>query len=295
MGENQGNGQQDDYRPGTPPPVMGRSHMDVQTEIYLEVLTDKPESHPFSTQTEAFLDRPPSPLFVPSKNGADKGTQILDSELFDFDLEVTPILDVLVGKTLEVSMLELLEEQELASIRKQQEKFNLMRNAELAELQRLEYEAKRKFAEKQRRKKQEREYLDNTNSLQAKVSAQAFAKTYLSDLRAQVFDDLLDSGKFFDPVERDITNAFLPWLFTSVEKRITNVKVAYESANSLINGSLELALKVRKEAELKEKEELRLAEEGRLAAEAEAAAIAEAAAAEAAALAAAEEGGDAAE
>ena len=35
MGENQGNGQQDDYRPGTPPPVMGRSHMDVQTEVSL--------------------------------------------------------------------------------------------------------------------------------------------------------------------------------------------------------------------------------------------------------------------
>ena len=101
-------------------------------------------------------------------------TQIGAGDLFDFDLEVGPILDVLVGKTLEVAMLELMEEEELSAIRSQQEKFEMMRAAELAEVQRLEYEAKRKFAEKQRRKKQEREFREAQDDLQEKVAAQAF-------------------------------------------------------------------------------------------------------------------------
>ena len=50
--------------------------MDVQTENFLEELTDRPVESNVETQTEAFLDRPPSPLFVPAKNGVDVETQI---------------------------------------------------------------------------------------------------------------------------------------------------------------------------------------------------------------------------
>lgn len=41
-------------------------------------------------------------------------------QLFDFDLEVKPILEVLIGKTVEQSLLEVMEEEELASLRAQQ-------------------------------------------------------------------------------------------------------------------------------------------------------------------------------
>jgi radial spoke head protein 3 len=44
-------------------------------------------------------------------------TQIESGELFDFDLEVQPILDVIVGKTLEQALMEVCEEEELAAIR----------------------------------------------------------------------------------------------------------------------------------------------------------------------------------
>ena len=63
-------------------------HMDAQTEEFLEELTDKPVEVSIDTQTEAFMDRPPSPLFVPAKSGVDVDTQVLVGELFDFDLEV---------------------------------------------------------------------------------------------------------------------------------------------------------------------------------------------------------------
>ncbi len=44
----------------------------------------------------------------------------LFSQLFDFNLEVKPILEVLVGKTVEQALLEVMEEEELASLRAQQ-------------------------------------------------------------------------------------------------------------------------------------------------------------------------------
>ena len=44
--------------------------------------------------------------------GVDVATQIEDKELFDFKLEVEPVLSVLVGKTIEQARIELCEEDE---------------------------------------------------------------------------------------------------------------------------------------------------------------------------------------
>jgi hypothetical protein len=48
-----------------------------------------------------FTDKPPSPSYIPKKTGIDAATQVEDYELFNFDKEVAPILDVIVSKTLE--------------------------------------------------------------------------------------------------------------------------------------------------------------------------------------------------
>ena len=69
-------------------------------------------------------------------------------QLFDFDVEVKPILEVLVGKTVEQSLLEVMEEEELANLRQQQRAFEELRNAELAEQQRLEEQDRRLREEK---------------------------------------------------------------------------------------------------------------------------------------------------
>ena len=62
--------------PRTPEPVDGRKHIDIQTDAYLEELTDTVPEVDNNTQTDAFLDRPPTPLFVPQKSGLDATTQI---------------------------------------------------------------------------------------------------------------------------------------------------------------------------------------------------------------------------
>ena len=60
----------------------------LQTDSYLEQLTDSVAEAEMSTQTDPFKDRPSTPLFVPAKAGLDVTTQIEAGDLFDFDFEV---------------------------------------------------------------------------------------------------------------------------------------------------------------------------------------------------------------
>lgn len=207
-------------RTKSPEPVEGRKHIDVQTELYLEELSDRVEEADVDCQTDAFLDRPPSPLFIPAKTGKDTATQILDGDLFDFDVEVKPILEVLVGKTVEQSLLEVMEEEELANLRSQQRAFQELRNAELVEQQRLEEQERRHREEKERRMKQQKEILRKERETADKIAARAFAQSYLADLVPSVFGTLSDNGYFFDPVERDVEEGFLPWLMDRVEDQL---------------------------------------------------------------------------
>jgi len=270
--------------PRTPPPVDGRVHMDVQTETFLEELTDRPIEVDADTQTEAFLDRPPSPLFVPAKSGVDKGTQIDTDQVFNFDAEVKPILEVLVGKTLQVSMLEVMEEEELAAIRKRQDEFEQMRNAELMEVQRLEAEATRRFAEKQRRIKQEKERTRLQQELKEKVAARSFAKSYLSELHSNVFDALEETGHFYDPVRKEVSDDFLPWLMDSVVTEVDSVQTAHALADDLLTVALQKAIELQAaETAIYEAEQARVAAEKKRLEEEEAERVAlEAAALEAA-------------
>lgn len=61
-----------------------------------------------------------------------------DGELFDFDSEVEPILEVLCSKVIERSRMETLEEEELRVAKEQQREFEQLRNSELVEAQQLE-------------------------------------------------------------------------------------------------------------------------------------------------------------
>ena len=65
--------------------MEGRKHIPVQTELYLEELSDRVEEVDVDVQTDAFLDRPPSPLFIPAKTGVDVATQILEGEVCPFN------------------------------------------------------------------------------------------------------------------------------------------------------------------------------------------------------------------
>lgn len=221
-------------RPESVEAVEGRAHVDIQTDLYLEELTDRVEEFDAETQTDSFLDRPPTPLFVPAKTGKDEATQILEGDLFDFDIEVKPILEVLVGKTIEQALQEVVEEEELANLRARQREFEELRNAELVETQRLEEQERRHREEKDRRMKQQLAVLRKERETTHKVAARVYAQCYLKDLVPAVFGTLHSAGYFVDPVERDIEENFMESLMNDVSEELQKAVVSRLILDSII-------------------------------------------------------------
>ncbi|XP_039425854.1 radial spoke head protein 3 homolog isoform X3 [Corvus cornix cornix] len=211
-------------------------------ELYLEEISDRIIEVDGECQTDEFLDRPPTPLFIPAKTGKDVATQIEEGELFDFDIEVKPILEVLIGKTVEQALLEVMEEEELAQLWSHQRAFAELRNAELAELQRLEEQDRRIREEKERRRLEHLEKLRKQKETAEKVAARAFAQRYLADLIPSVFNNLHASGFFYDPIERDIETDFLPWLMSEVEETLQRKVLGRMMLDSLIRVVVEKRL-----------------------------------------------------
>ena len=221
-------------RSGTPPAVDGRQHATLQTELYLEELADKVEETDAQAQTDAFLDRPSTPLFVPAKTGADVATQILPGELFDFDLEVRPILEVLVGKTCEQALMEVCEEEELATLRAHQRRFQQRRAAELAETQRLAEQDRRREEEKRRRVEQQREALRLEKETADKVAARLFAVNFLEDLVPAVLGTLNQNGYFSSATARDLEADYLPWLMNCIHQQMDKDTIARQLLDLII-------------------------------------------------------------
>lgn len=119
--------------------MKGRRHETIQTDKYLEELLTRPIESDAQCQTDLFLHRPPTPPhIISSVKSVNAETQVLDGELFDFDAEVEPLLEMMVGRTVEQSLLEVLNEEEYSDLRKQQQEFLTIREAEIAELKRLQ-------------------------------------------------------------------------------------------------------------------------------------------------------------
>ncbi|XP_036438128.1 radial spoke head protein 3 homolog isoform X2 [Colossoma macropomum] len=223
-----------EFHSRTPDALQGRKHTDVQTELYLEELSDLTEDTSVGCQTDAFLDKPTTPLFISAKSGKDVATQIEESELFDFDVEAQPVLEVLVGKIMEQALLEVLEEEELAVLRTQQRAFQELRDTEMVEVERLEEQERRRREEKDCRIKQKRAVLEKERETAEKIAARVFAQHYLADLLPSVYTTLEDHGYFSDPVQRDIETGFLPWLVTEVNSALEKRQIALTVFDILI-------------------------------------------------------------
>lgn len=241
-------------RLATPDAVEGRQHIEIQTDEYLEELTDKVESTQQETQTDLLMDRPPTPKFIPQKTGRDADTQINEGDLFRFDEAIEPILDVMVGKTMEQAILEVMQEEELEVLREQQLEFDQHRKEEVLETQRLEATEKRKFEEKERRKKQEAERIKREKETREKLQARQFAKAYMTNLENRVFSRLQDEGWFADRVLNEVELEFYPWLMDEVDKELDKKEKARALVDDLIRQVVRMnAARVQQSYEMQQK------------------------------------------
>mmetsp|Transcript_23905 Transcript_23905/g.75305 ORF Transcript_23905/g.75305 Transcript_23905/m.75305 type:complete len:333 (-) Transcript_23905:364-1362(-) len=255
---------------------------------YEEIEAEEFEEAVPQTDEDAEVERAE---YVPSGIGVDVETQIDKGDLFDFDAEVKPLLEVLVGRTCHIALNELQEETEMARIRDRRSRFEITRDTELAELQRIEALLKRQRNEKERREAQETRRIVETAKLDELVNARGEAAVMMDEVENSVFDNLRLDPTFGNVLAEEIRSTFLPWMVEEVTQACNQVADADDVLDSAIEGAiansitqhqeltaalaaLEAQRKAEEEARLKAEEEARLKaeEEARLKADADAAA-----------------------
>jgi len=104
-------------------------------------------------EPDYYIDRAPEAIFIPNREGENKEVQVIDKDmdLFDFNLECEPILQVLVGKCLEHARIEVIEDYEKITLSTHKYMYKQMKESELMETQRVEAARNRKIEEIERR------------------------------------------------------------------------------------------------------------------------------------------------
>ncbi|KAG5678961.1 hypothetical protein PVAND_008578 [Polypedilum vanderplanki] len=203
---------------GTPPAVRGRKHETIQTEKYLEELFIRPPETEQSCQTDLFLQRPPTPLYVTARVGVDASTEIEEGDLFDFDVEVQSILESLVGRSLQQALTEVIHEEEIAELKKQQHNMLAAREAELAELRRLESREKALEILKDDVKVIEEQSDLCRQEINERITAAKLLQGHIADLLPSVLESI-ESVRDAENKE-ELQQKLTPWLAEEVASEI---------------------------------------------------------------------------
>lgn len=211
---------------------------------------------PSEIPPDFYVDRPKTPEFIPNEKGIDKETQVVDTELFDFELEVEPILQVLVGKSCENARIEVVEEWEQDQLDGHKKRFLQIKEAELMETQRMEAARNRRRREMERRALQHRTAKDQKYRESLKTTARNKARELLSSIRRDTFSELRDQGILRDPRQHSLINFFLPALEAQTEVEMKRRTETGDDIDGFNMQTLRQTSRSHKDAILKEKKRL---------------------------------------
>ncbi len=220
-----------DLRPGPP----ARIEVDL-TYFLTEQGKGKPDEEEVKVQTDQFVAKPPTPPYIPKKTGIDKITQIWDTDLFNYDREVQPILNVLLTKTIEQAMLEVEEEAELKEIRKFKAEYAKRRHKETDD---WEQEVKKEVARIKQKNKtlniaraKREQQIKTMHKLQClNMSKHYLQKTFNSSLQY-----LADCSYWRDTFQDQLQIIYKEWLFNKIEDNLTIEQKAAEFQDSVVQG-----------------------------------------------------------
>lgn len=170
-------------------------------------------------QTDEFLPEVPPDQYQPQKTGIDSSTQVEDGEIFIFDREVEPILDVLVNKTLEQSMMEVEEEFEMEQMAEFRVEFFSRQEKMMKDWQAQVNQESVRWEKKEMVVKRKREEKRREAVVLLKIQAIAAAKKEISRLVPNAVADLAPVA-FPCMKAMAIDRLFLPQLFSNVQKEV---------------------------------------------------------------------------
>lgn len=125
------------------------------------------------------MDRPSTPVFVPEEPKVDQHTQIhrLDQELFSFEQQVEPVLEILVAKSINQAQIEIFEEDRAQLISEKTKSISVKQRVNSLDVQKQVYRRNRYKREESKRRRQ------RTNFYRAKleVHKKLYTRQYIKD------------------------------------------------------------------------------------------------------------------
>ena len=188
-----------------------------------------------NSQTDAFLPQPPAKGFLPKKIGFDSCVQVETSLVFNFDSEVSPLVNSLVSKTIDQAALEVQEETTLAKIRAFKAAAASRRDAEITTWETMVSAEAARRAVAEAEAKRLAEVRAAQASADRRESLKVFAKKYLESLIPSTLGRLRqDFGVFENEKTLDIERKFLPSLLENVRAAQHQLSQAESLARSLV-------------------------------------------------------------
>lgn len=189
--------------------------------------------------------------------------------MFDFELEVEPILQVLVGKALEHARIECIEDFERQELAKHIKRYQQLREAELMETQRMEGARKRRVEETERRNLQQRTAKNQRVWAERKILARQMAKDCLAHFKRDTLKAVVEQGLLRRPLHYSLETHFIPQLYNQIAFEIQNHREHHENLDSLLNYTMRNNAKMHRDSMMKEykrreekkKEQLRMQRE----------------------------------
>ena len=199
-------------------------YRELQTDPRVEEITDRAPVYEIGAQTDFFIDTPPIPLIMKVKTGTDTGSQVEDNEIFDFDIEVEPVLSALIGKCLEHSRMEVLEEEEIRKMRQEQARYDEIKANEERETQILLEQELKRLDDNKRRKEEKVRFKEGQVEIHKKLISRIISKDYLNNLRTKTLKKIKERGFFRSNFNHQIDSVLIPWIHSSIlsELQISN-------------------------------------------------------------------------
>lgn len=158
----------------------------------------------------------------PAYTGIEVGTQIEDNDLFNFDKEVKPLVQIIVSKIIEESRREVLEEEEREEIKRSMLKYQQLNKEDAERVKNIEEMEKKRFEERLKKKEEKIKRVQLAKVFQKKLVCRTISKSYLGNLLHNTLDVLGKRGKFKSKEVDEYFTLLLPNLFNIAEKENTN-------------------------------------------------------------------------
>jgi len=204
---------------------------------YLEERNNFPrQTKEINIQTNEFNTRAETPEYVPRKTGIDRSTQVEDvKELFDFDKEVLPILNLIVEKTLEQAVFEVKSEEELISLEATYKKFSELKAVDEKWMKDREDLILKRFKNTQAKVQELEDSIKYQYKTKSMVASLQMMKQITPSIIDKVLSDNFNSGLWKEYDETMIENEIMPQVIHDTLKR----KNAHATATNVVDELLQ--------------------------------------------------------